>query len=196
MNLKKNLIVAVLMTAVTTVLLGVVYPLVVTALAQAMFKDKANGQLLERGGHAVGSEIIGQGFAADRYFHSRASAAGNGYDTTSSGGTNLGPTNRKLIDAVAAAVTAGTRENPGALVPIDMVTSSASGLDPHITPDNAMFQVPRVAKARGISEANLRQFVRERVEGRQLGFLGEPRVNVLMLNLAVDDRWPASMERK
>jgi K+-transporting ATPase ATPase C chain len=192
MNLKKNLIVAVLMTVVTTVLLGLVYPLVVTGLAQVMFRDQANGQLRERGGHPVGSEIIGQGFAGAGYFHSRASAAGNGYDGTSSGGTNLGPTNKKLIDAVTAAVDAAKKENPGAAVPIDMVTTSASGFDPDITPDNAMFQVPRVAKARGISEAELRQFVGGRVQGRQLGFLGEPRVNVLMLNIAVDDRWPAA----
>jgi K+-transporting ATPase ATPase C chain len=191
MNLTKNLIIAVLMTAVTTMLLGLVYPLVVTGLAQAMFRDKANGQLREHGGHVAGSEIIGQGFAGVGYFHSRASAAGNGYDTTNSGGTNLGPTNKKLVDAVSAAVDAARKENPGAAIPIDMVTTSASGFDPHITPDNAMFQVPRVAKARGIAEADLRQFVADRVEGRQLGLLGEPRVNVLMLNIAMDDRWPA-----
>lgn len=190
MNLTKNLLIAVLMTAVTTVLLGLVYPLAVTGLAQTLFRDKANGQLLERNGTVVGSAIIGQGFAAPVYFHSRASAAGQGYDATASGGTNLGPTNEKLIDAVAAAVEAAKQENPGAPVPIDMVTTSASGVDPHITPDNAMFQVPRVARARGISEDELRRFVAGRVEGRQLGLLGEPRVNVLMLNLALDDRWP------
>ena len=190
MNLKKNLLIAVLMTVVTTVLLGLVYPLVVTGLAQALFRDKANGQLRARHGQVVGSDLIGQGFAAPGYFHSRASAAGQGYDATSSGGTNLGPTNKKLIDAVAAAVGAAKKENPGAAVPIDMVTTSASGFDPHITPDNAMFQVPRVAKARGIAEAELRQLVSEHVEGRQLGFLGEPRVNVLRLNLALESLVP------
>jgi K+-transporting ATPase ATPase C chain len=190
MNVTRNLVVAVLMTAVTTVLLGLVYPLVVTGLAQALFHDKANGQLRERGGQVVGSAIIGQGFAAAGYFHSRASAAGAGYDATSSGGTNLGPTNKKLIDTVAAAVDAAKKENPGIPVPIDMVTTSASGLDPHISPDNAMFQVPRVARARRVSEADLRRLVTDHVEGRQLGFLGEPRVNVLMLNMAMDDRWP------
>ena len=196
MNLKKNLAVAALMTAVTTVLLGLVYPLVVTGLAQVMFKDKANGQLRERGGHVIGSEIIGQGFTGAGYFHPRASAAGNGYDATSSGGTNFGPTNRKLIDAVGVAVERAKKENPGPSVPIDMVTTSASGLDPHVTPDNAMFQVPRVARARGISESDLRQFVTDRIEGRQLGFLGEPRVNVLRLNLAMDDRWPSKAPRR
>jgi K+-transporting ATPase ATPase C chain len=192
MNLTKNLVVAVLMTVVTTVLLGLVYPLVVTALAQALFRDKANGQLVDRNKQTVGSVIIGQGFAAPGYFHSRASAAGNGYDATSSGGTNLGPTNKKLIDGVKAAVDAARKDNPNADVPIDLVTSSASGFDPHVSPDAAMFQVPRVAKARGIAESDLRQFVADRVEGRQLGFLGEPRVNVLMLNLAMDERWPAA----
>jgi K+-transporting ATPase ATPase C chain len=180
------------MTIVTTVLFGLVYPLLVTGLAQALFHDRANGQLRTRNGRAVGSEIIGQGFAAAGYFHSRASAAGQGYDASRSNGTNLGPTNRTLIDAVAAAIDAARKENAIAAVPIDMVTASASGLDPHITPDNAMFQVPRVAKARGISEADLRQFVADRVEGRQLGFLGEPRVNVLRLNMAIDERWPGT----
>jgi K+-transporting ATPase ATPase C chain len=188
MNVQKNLLIAVLMTVVTTLLLGVGYPLVVTGLAQAMFRDKANGQLRERGGHAIGSEIIGQGFTSPGYFHSRASAAGSGYDAANSGGTNLGPTNKKLIDAVKAAVDAARKDNPDAAVPIDLVTTSASGFDPHISPDAAMFQVPRVAKARGISEADLRQFVAAHVEGRQLGFLGEPRVNVLLLNLALDER--------
>jgi potassium-transporting ATPase KdpC subunit len=190
MRIAKNLTIALLMTIVTTLLLGLVYPLLVTGLAQALFPDKANGQLRERGGHVVGSEILGQGFTGAGYFHSRASAAGSGYDAASSGGTNLGPTNKKLLDAVTAAVDAATKENPSGTVPIDMVTTSASGFDPHITPDNAMFQVPRVAKARGIGETELRQFVADRVAGRQLGFLGEPRVNVLMLNMAMDDRWP------
>ena len=192
MRVQKNLLTALLMTVVTTLLLGVAYPLVVTVLAQVIFPAKANGQLRERGGHLIGSEIIGQGFTSADYFHARASAAGNGYDATNSGGTNLGPTNKKLIDAVKAAVDAARTENPNAPVPIDLVTTSASGFDPHISPDNAMFQVPRVAKARGVSEPDLRQFVTEHIEGRQLGFLGEPRVNVLLLNLALDDRWPAA----
>jgi len=192
MRVQKNLLTALLMTVVTTLLLGVAYPLVVTVLAQVIFPAKANGQLRERGGHLIGSEIIGQGFTSADYFHARASAAGNGYDATNSGGTNLGPTNKKLIDAVKAAVDAARTENPNAPVPIDLVTTSASGFDPHISPDNAMFQVPRVAKARGMSETDLREFVTEHIEGRQLGFLGEPRVNVLLLNMALDDRWPAA----
>jgi potassium-transporting ATPase KdpC subunit len=192
MNLKRNLVIAVLMTVITTVLLGLVYPLVVTGLAQALFRDKANGQLRERNGQVIGSEIIGQGFSGPGYFHSRASAAGQGYDAASSGGTNLGPTNKKLIDSVSAAVEAARKENPNAPVPIDLVTTSASGFDPHITPDNAMFQVPRVAKARAISEDDLRRFVESRVEPRQLGFLGEPRVNVLLLNLALDERYSSA----
>lgn len=186
MRIQKNLLIALLMTVVTTLLLGVGYPLVVTVLAQTMFRDKANGQLRERNGLAIGSEIIGQAFAAPGYFHPRASAAGNGYDAANSGGTNLGPTNKKLIDAVKAAVDAARKENPNAPVPVDLVTTSASGFDPDITPDNAMFQVPRVAKARGMREADVRELVTRHIEGRQLGFLGEPRVNVLMLNLALD----------
>jgi len=188
MRVQKNLIIAVLMTVVTTLLLGVVYPLVVTGLAQAMFHDQANGQLRQRNGHVIGSVIIGQPFAAPGYFHPRASAAGNGYDATNSGGTNLGPTNKKLVDAVKGAVEAARKDNPNAPVPIDLVTTSASGIDPHISPDAAMFQVPRVARARGMTEADVQTLVTEHIEGRQLGFLGEPRVNVLMLNLALDDR--------
>jgi len=192
MNIRRNLIVAVLITIVTTVLLGLVYPLVVTAFAQVLFPDKANGQLREHNGRAIGSDIIGQGFSRPGYFHSRASAAGQGYDATSSGGTNLGPTNKKLIDAVTAAIAAAQNENPTAPVPIDMVTTSASGIDPHVSPENALFQVPRVAKARGLREADVRALVERRVEGRQLGFLGEPRVNVLLLNLALDDGYSSA----
>jgi potassium-transporting ATPase KdpC subunit len=192
MNLTKNLLTALLMTIVTTVLLGLIYPLVVTGLAQALFHDKANGQLITRKGRTVGSAIIGQGFASPGYFHSRASAAGSGYDATSSGGTNLGPTNQKLIDSVKAAVDAARKDNPDAEIPIDLVTTSASGLDPHITPDNAMFQLRRVARVRGIGESDLRRLVTEHVEGRQFGLLGEPRVNVLLLNLAMDERWPVA----
>lgn len=192
MRLRTNLVTAALMTLVLTVLLGLIYPLAVTGLAQLLFRDRANGQLIERHGRPVGSAIIGQGFSGPGYFHGRASAAGTGYDAANSAGTNLGPTNLKLIEAVKTAVDASKRDNPDAPVPIDMVTTSASGLDPHISPDNATFQVPRVARARGIDPAELQAFVRARVEGRQLGVLGEPRVNVLLLNLALDDRYPPS----
>jgi K+-transporting ATPase ATPase C chain len=189
-NIKKNLIVAVLMTIVTTVLLGLVYPLAITGLAQLVFPDKANGQLIERNGKVVGSRLIGQTFSSTGYFHSRPSAAGAGYDPTSSSGTNLGPTNKKLIDAVTASVESAKKENPGVPVPIDLVTSSASGLDPHISPASALFQVKRVASERHASEADVRALVDAHTEGRQLGLLGEPRVNVLELNLALDQRWP------
>jgi K+-transporting ATPase ATPase C chain len=185
-NITRNLIVAVLMTVVTTVLLGVVYPLVITGVAQVIFPDKANGQLIEQNGKVIGSRIIGQAFSSPGYFHSRPSAAGTGYDAASSGGTNLGPTNKKLIDAVTAAVADARKENPGTPVPIDLVTSSASGLDPHISPAAAAFQVPRVASERKISEADVRRLVEANSAGRQLGFFGEPGVNVLELNLALD----------
>jgi K+-transporting ATPase ATPase C chain len=174
------------MTVVTTVLLGLVYPLVVTGLAQVLFPDKANGQLISRNGTVIGSRLIGQTFSSPGYFHSRPSAAGTGYDPTSSGGTNLGPTNKKLMDAVKAAVDDARKESPGTTVPIDLVTSSGSGLDPHISPPAALFQVPRVARERHLSEDQVRQMVEAHTEGRQFGFFGEPRVNVLELNLALD----------
>jgi K+-transporting ATPase ATPase C chain len=186
MRLKQNLVTAVLMTVVTTVLLGVIYPLVVTGLAHAIFPDQANGQLIERDGRVVGSRLIGQGFSSLAYFRSRPSAAGTGYDAANSAGTNLGPTNKKLIDAVKSHVEAARADNPGVPVPIDMVTTSASGLDPHITPANALFQVPRVARERGMREDAVRVLVAAHTEGRQLGFFGEPRVNVLELNLHLD----------
>jgi K+-transporting ATPase ATPase C chain len=190
MNLTRNLITAVLMTLVTTLLLGVAYPLVVTGLAQVLFSNKANGQLIERGRKIIGSRIIGQAFSSPGYFRSRPSAAGTGYDAANSGGTNLGPTNKKLIDAVRAAVEAAKNENPSTPVPIDLVTSSASGLDPHLSPAAALFQVPRIARERGVPEGAIGQLVQAHIQGRQLGFLGEPVVNVLELNLALDERHP------
>jgi K+-transporting ATPase ATPase C chain len=190
MNLTRNFVAAVLMTIVTTVLVGVIYPLAITGIAQVVFPDKANGQLIERDGKVVGSRLIGQGFSSPGYFRSRPSAAGMGYDAANSAGTNLGPTNKKLIDAVMANVEAARKENPDAPVPIDLVTTSASGLDPHISPANADFQVPRVARERGISEADLRGLVATHTEGRTFGFLGEPRVNVLELNIDLDRRHP------
>ncbi|HKR11293.1 MAG TPA: potassium-transporting ATPase subunit KdpC [Pyrinomonadaceae bacterium] len=188
----KNLITAVLMTIVTTVLLGVVYPLAVTGLAQVIFPDKANGQLIRRAdGTIIGSRLIGQSFSSPGYFRSRPSAAGaNGYDAGASSGSNLGPTNQKLIDRVKADVEKLQAENPGKPVPIDLVTTSGSGLDPHISPAAAEFQVLRVARERGMSEAELRNIVAAHTEGRQFGFLGEPRVNVLELNLDLDSRKP------
>jgi len=190
MNVTRNLVVAVLMTIVTTLLVGVVYPLVVTGLAQLLFPDKANGQLLERDGKVVGSRIIGQGFSSPGYFRGRPSAAGTGYDAANSGGTNLGPTNKKLVDAVASNVAAARKENASAPVPIDLVTSSASGLDPHVSPASAAFQVLRVARERGVAAADIQRLVDAHTQGRQLGFLGEPVVNVLELNLALDAQIP------
>ena len=184
--MKQNLKIAILMTVVTTVLLGILYPLVVTGLAQVLFRDKANGQLIVRNGEVVGSRIIGQSFTGPGYLHSRPSAAGNGYDAANSGGTNLGPTNRQLIDRVKGDVARLQAENPGQPVPIDLVTTSASGLDPDITPAGAEFQVPRLARERGLSPDQVRDIIRKYTQGRQLGFLGEPRVNVLEVNLALD----------
>ena len=188
--MKKNLLIAVLMTIATTILLGLVYPLVVTGLAQVIFPDKANGQLIQRNGQVVGSRIIGQPFGGPGYFHSRPSAAGNGYDATNSGGSNLGPTNQKLVDRFKQDLPKLQAENPGTPVPIDLLTTSASGLDPDISPAGAEFQVPRVARERGMSEDAVRQLVARHTEGRQYGFLGEPRVNVLELNLELDATHP------
>jgi K+-transporting ATPase ATPase C chain len=185
--IKKNLLIAVLMTVATTILLGIIYPLVVTGLAQVLFHDQANGQLLQRNGDVIGSRIIGQPFVSDRYFHSRPSAAGNGYDAANSSASNLGPTNQKLIDRVNGDVATAHAENPNTPVPIDLVTTSASGLDPDITPAAALFQVPRVARVRGLSEDRVHGLVESHIQQRQLGFLGEPRVNVLGLNLALDE---------
>ena len=191
MNITRNLVIAILMTIVTTLLLGVVYPLVVTGIAQLVFPEKANGQLIQRDGKVVGSRIIGQAFSSPGYFRGRPSAAGTGYDAANSGGTNLGPTNKKLIDAVKANVDAARKENASAAaVPIDFVTASASGLDPHVSPATAAFQVPRVARERGVTTADIQRLVDAHTEGRQLGLLGEPVVNVLELNLALDAQMP------
>jgi potassium-transporting ATPase KdpC subunit len=190
--MKKNLITAVLMTIATTILLGIVYPLVVTGLAQVMFPKQANGQLIQRAGKTVGSSIIAQGFTSPAYFHPRPSFAGNGYDAANSNGSQLGPTNQKLIDRVKGDVANAQAENPGRPVPIDLVTGSGSGLDPHITPAAAEFQLPRIAKARGVAVDQLRALVMKHTEGRQLGFLGEARVNVLELNLDLDQQFPAN----
>jgi potassium-transporting ATPase KdpC subunit len=188
--MKKNLITAILMTLATTVLLGIVYPLVVTGLAQLLFPQKANGQLIQANGKVVGSRIIGQAFSGPTYFHSRPSAAGYGYQADNSNGTQLGPTNHQLTDRVKTDAAALQSENPNTPVPIDLVTTSASGLDPDITPAAAAFQVARVAKARGVSEDDLRSLVAKYTQGRQFGFLGEARVNVLLLNLELDSRFP------
>jgi len=190
--MKQNLITAVLMTIVTTALLGLVYPLVVTGLAQVIFPDQANGSLIKGAdGAVIGSRLIGQPFDSPGYFRSRPSAAGaNGYDAGASGGSNLGPTSQKLIDRVKADVEKLQAENPGKPVPIDLVTTSGSGLDPHISPAAADFQVPRVARERGISEDELRGVLARHTEGRQFGFLGEPTVNVLELNLDLDRTIP------
>ena len=190
--MKKNLWISIAMTVVTTVLLGLIYPMVVTGLAQVIFPDKANGQLILKNGKVIGSRIIGQGFSGPRYFHSRPSAAESGYDAADSGGSNLGPTNQKLLDRVKGDVSAAQAENPGAQVPVDMVTTSASGLDPHITPANAEFQLPRVAQARGISVEQVKAVVSKHTEGRQFGILGEPRINVLELNLELDRQFPVA----
>ncbi len=188
----KNLITAVLMTIVTTVLLGLIYPLVVTGLAQVIFPAQANGSLIRSAdGTVIGSRLIGQPFSSPGYFRSRPSAAGaNGYDAGASSGSNLGPTNKKLIDRVKVDVEKAQTENPGKPVPIDLVTTSGSGLDPHISPAAAEFQVPRVARERHITEEQLGPVIARHTAGRQFGFLGEPNVNVLELNLDLDRTTP------
>src|SRR5438552_3264802 len=184
--MKKNLVTAVLMTIATTILFGIIYPFVVTALAQLLFPNQANGQLIRRGDQVIGSRLIGQPFSSARYFHPRPSAAGNGYDAANSGGSNLGPTNQKLLDRVKISVAAAQLEYRNVPVPVDLVTASGSGLDPDISPAAAYFQVPRVARARAVSDQRLRELVEEHIQPRTIEILGEPRVNVLVLNLALD----------
>jgi potassium-transporting ATPase KdpC subunit len=184
--MKTNLRIAILFTIVTTVVFGLIYPLGVTGLAQLLFPSKANGSLLVKDGHVIGSKLLGQPFSSPGYFHSRPSSAGTGYDAAQSSGSNLGPTNHQLIERVKGDVEKLRAENPGAPVPIDLVTTSASGLDPEISPAAAEFQVPRVARERGMSEAATRALVAKHTLGRQLRFLGEPRVRVLELNLDLD----------
>jgi K+-transporting ATPase ATPase C chain len=184
--MKSVLNTAIRYTIVTTLLLGVAYPLLVTGIAQLTMRRQADGQLIVRDGQVIGSAIIGQNFSGDNYFHGRPSAAGSGYDASNSGGSNYGPTNRKLIDRIDGDVATLQKQNPGKAVPIGLVTTSASGLDPDISPAGALFQVPRVARGRHLSETAVRALVERHIEGRQLGFLGEPRVNVLELNLDLD----------
>lgn len=188
MNLQKHIYPAVALTIVLTVLVGIIYPFVVTGLSELLFKEKARGSLIEKEGKVVGSRLIGQPFKGAGYFHSRPSAAGSGYDATASGGTNLGPTSKQLFEGQVGGRSKQLRaENPNAEIPIDLVTSSGSGLDPHISPAAAQFQIPRVARERRMSEDEVRRLVSKHTEGRQFGLLGEPRVNVLELNLALDE---------
>jgi K+-transporting ATPase ATPase C chain len=177
---------SILFTIVTAIVFGLGYPLLLTGLAAIIFPHKAAGSLILKDGQVIGSELLAQSFTSDRYFHPRPSAAGNGYDATSSGGTNLAQSNAKLAQRIQGDIDKLAAQNPGHPVPIDMVTTSGSGLDPDITPDNANFQAPRVAKARGLAEDAVQKLIAQHTAGRDLGFLGEPRVNVLELNLALD----------
>ena len=184
--MKKELILALRFTLVTTLVFGLIYPLVVTGLSKMLFPKQAAGSLIEKNGRVVGSKLIGQSFSADKYFHSRPSAAGTGYDASASSPSNLAPTNQALVDRVKSDVAKLQQENPGAAIPADLVTSSGSGLDPEISPAAADFQIPRIAKARGISVDSLKALVARHTQARTWGIFGEPRVNVLELNLDLD----------
>lgn len=188
--MKKDLQIAIRFTLVTTVLFGIAYPLVVTGLSQWLFPRQSNGSLLMRDGKIIGSRLIGQTFSSDQYFHGRPSSAGDGYDAANSSGSNLAPTNHALIERVQADVAKLRAENPSAPIPVDLVTTSGSGLDPHISPAAAEFQVPRVASARKIPQDSLRALIAKHTEARQFGVFGEPRVNVLELNLELDSAFP------
>ena len=189
--MKKNLLISIWYTLATTVILGLIYPLAITGLAQVLFPRQANGELIQQGGKLVGSHLIGQPFTAPGYFYSRPSAAGTaGYDASNSSGSNLGPTSKALVDRVSASVKQLQPTNPNAAIPADLVTSSGSGLDPDISPASAEFQVPRIAKERGMSEEDVRALVAKHTQQRQFGFLGEARVNVLELNLDLDASHP------
>jgi potassium-transporting ATPase KdpC subunit len=194
--MKKNLKIAVLMTVATTVLFGLVYPLVVTGLAQALYPAKANGSLIYSHNTLVGSRLLGQAFTGPEYFHSRPSGAGDGYDAANSGSANLGPTNHLLLDRVKGDVERLHGENPGAAIPVDLVTSSASGLDPDISPDAGEFQIPRVARERHIDATELRSLVARHTATRQFSILGEPRINVLELNLDLDAQHPLTTQHQ
>jgi K+-transporting ATPase ATPase C chain len=187
----KDLQIAIRFTLVTTVIFGLAYPLTVTGLSQLLFPHQANGSLAIRGGRIVGSQLIGQTFSSNSYFHPRPSYAGDGYDAANSSGSNLAPTNRALVERVQGDIAKLRAENPHAPIPADLITASGSGLDPHISPAAAEFQVPRVAAARKISPGRLRELVAKHTEGRQFGIFGEPRVNVLELNLDLDAAFPA-----
>jgi K+-transporting ATPase ATPase C chain len=185
----KHFGVALRLTIISVVIFGLIYPFAMTGLAQVLFPNQANGSLVTRNGQVVGSSIIGQLWSKPQYFHGRPSAAGKGYDPTATGGTNLGPTSKKLIDATKAAIVALRKENPDATlpIPIDLVTSSGSGIDPDISPEAAYYQAPRVAKARHLALDRVNALIAATTQGRTFGFLGEPRVNVLSINLALDD---------
>ncbi|HXY25626.1 MAG TPA: potassium-transporting ATPase subunit KdpC [Candidatus Acidoferrum sp.] len=188
--MRKELQIAIRFTLITTLLFGLVYPLIVTGLSQLLFPHQANGSLVQRDGKVIGSELIGQTFSSDGYFHSRPSSAGDGYDAANSSGSNLAPTNHALIERVQGDVARLHAENPAAAIPVDLVTASGSGLDPHISPAAADFQVPRVARTRNISQDALRALVAKHTESRQFGIFGESRVNVLALNLELDSAFP------
>jgi len=188
MNLLKHIYPAVALTIVLTVLVGIIYPFVMTGLSDVLFRERARGSLIEREGKVIGSRLIGQPFSGAGYFHTRPSAAGSGYDGTASGGTNLGPTSKTLFEEqIKGRAKELKSENPKLEIPVDLITSSGSGLDPHISPAAAEFQVPRVARERRMAESDVRQLVERHKEGRQFGFLGEPTVNVLELNLELDE---------